>query len=87
MLLLPAAVLTWAAAFELTARPRRFVIGSLLAAGALMTLPGLFGPHTGDLAFVYGTHTLAFGLFTLSLCVVLAQPRESQAPTGMSVPR
>lgn len=75
VLLLPAAVLTWAAAFELTQRSRRFVIGSLVAAAALMTLPGLFGPRSSDLALVYGTHTLAFGLFTLALCVVLAQPR------------
>ncbi|MFO0822682.1 MAG: glycosyltransferase family 87 protein [Gemmataceae bacterium] len=88
VLLLPAAVLTLAAAFELKDRSRRFVVGSLVAAAALMTLPGLFGPRASDLAMVYGTHTFAFGLFTLALCVVLAQPRDrlERKETGSLVP-
>jgi len=37
-----------------------------------MALPGLFGTRAGDLALVYGTHTVAFLLLTAATCAVLA---------------
>jgi hypothetical protein len=72
ILLIPAASLGYAATLDIPPRARRFTIGALAAAAALMTLPGLFGTRIADLALVYGTHTFAFLLFTLALCVVLA---------------
>jgi alpha-1,2-mannosyltransferase len=80
-LLLPAAVLAYAASLELPGRHRKFITGSLAAAWFLMTLPGLFGSRMGDLAMVYGTHTLAFLLLTAAVCVLLIQrPRVGTLP-------
>ena len=42
-LLIPAAALAYAATLDLPRRLRGFVVGSLVASGLLMTLPGLFG--------------------------------------------
>jgi len=70
-LLLPAAVLAYSATLELPARMRRFIVWSLVAAGLLMTLPGLLGSRGQDLALVFGTHTAAFVLLTVSTCLVL----------------
>jgi alpha-1,2-mannosyltransferase len=70
-LLLPAAVLAYLATLDFPARTRGVIVWSLVAAGLLMTLPGLFGSRGQDLALVYGTHTGAFLLLTASLCLVL----------------
>ena len=78
VLLIPAAALAYAAALDLPPRVRRFVVGSLVASLALMTLPGVFGSKAGDLGLVYGTHTLAFLLLTAATCRVLACTLTSQ---------
>jgi hypothetical protein len=72
VLLIPAAALACAATLDVSNRLRRFVIGSLVASTLLMAVPGLFGTHAGDLALVYGTHTVAFLLLTAATCAVLA---------------
>ncbi|MCE9562952.1 MAG: DUF2029 domain-containing protein [Planctomycetes bacterium] len=71
ILLLPAAAIACAATLELPGWVRRSIIGAMIAAAVLMTLPGLFGTHVGDLALVYGTHTIAFVLLTFATCAVL----------------
>lgn len=78
-LLIPVAALAVAATAALPAGVRRFVVGSLVAAGLLMTGPGLFGTRAGDLALVYGSHTIAFVFVTVATCAVLVcglQERE-----------
>lgn len=70
-LLIPAVVLAHATNLELPGRLRKYIFGILIVAWSLMTLPGLFGSHVGDLAMVYGTHTIAFILFTVGICVLL----------------
>jgi hypothetical protein len=72
VLLVPAAALAYAATLDAVRRVRGFVVASLVAALLLMTLPGVFGTKAGDLALVYGTHTLAFLLLTAATCAVLA---------------
>jgi alpha-1,2-mannosyltransferase len=72
VLLIPAAALACAATLDLPRRVREFAIGAMIAAGLLMAVPGLLGTETGDLAMVYGTHTIAFLLLTAALCAVLA---------------
>ncbi len=71
-LLIPAAALAYAATLDLPRRVRGFVVGSLVAAALLMTLPGLFGTRGQDLALVYGTHTFAFLLLTAGVCLILS---------------
>jgi alpha-1,2-mannosyltransferase len=65
-LMLPAAVLAHAAS-----RGASKLWGGLIASGALMTLPGLFGTRGGDLGLIYGSHTLAFLLLGGGVCWVL----------------
>ncbi|MBA4190493.1 MAG: hypothetical protein C0467_21105 [Planctomycetaceae bacterium] len=65
ILLFPAVALAFATTFELPNWVGRFLIGILILAAILMTLAGVFGPHLADLALVYGTLTLAFGLLVL----------------------
>jgi hypothetical protein len=74
-LLLPATVLAFAATLDSPERTRRFIVRSLVAAALFMTLPGLFGSRAQDLALVYGSHTAAFVLLTVSICLVLRQGR------------
>jgi alpha-1,2-mannosyltransferase len=85
-LLIPAAALAYAATLDLPRRLRGLVVGALVAAGLLMALPGLFGTHAGDLAMVYGTHTVAFLLLTAGVCLILAhglkQPDGSGGPSA-----
>jgi hypothetical protein len=81
-LILPAAVLACAATLDLPVRTRRFIVGSLVAAGLLIALPGLFGSRGQDLALVFGTHTLAFLLLTISTCLVLWLGRQTVLVTG-----
>jgi hypothetical protein len=76
-LLIPAAALASAATRDLPWRVHGFVIGTLMAAGLLMTLPGLFGTRLQDLALVYGTHTAAFLLLTVAIGIVLAWESRS----------
>jgi hypothetical protein len=61
------------------------VVTSLVAAALLMALPGAFGTRAGDLALVYGTHTLAFLLLTAATCAVLAAARAPCSPGCSSV--
>jgi hypothetical protein len=75
-LLFPAAVLAHAANLNLPERVRKTILGILTVAWLLISLPGLFGEHLGDLALVYGTHTIAFLLLTMAVCVLLAQRRH-----------
>jgi len=75
-LLLPAAVLAHAVSLDLPERLRKFIVGILAVAWFSMTLPGLFGSHIGDLAMVYGTHTLAFLLLTVGVCALLIHRRR-----------
>jgi len=75
-LLIPAAALAYAVQLPISRRVRGFVIIALVAAMGLMTLPGLLGTHGQDLALVYGSHTLAFVLLTIAICVVLGQARR-----------
>jgi hypothetical protein len=80
-LIIPAAVLAHAASLDL--RPRRIVlVGLLLAAGLLMTVPGLFGPVVGDLGMVYGTYTWAFLALTTGVVLVLAMNRGRDEECG-----
>jgi hypothetical protein len=72
-LLIPAAALAYAATCALSERVRNFTIGALIAAELLMLVPGLLTTEIGDLAMVYGTHTLAFLLLTAASCVILAR--------------
>jgi hypothetical protein len=78
VLLIPAAALAHAATLELPRRVRGFVIGAMIAAALLMAVPGLFGTRAGDVAMVYGTHTIAFLLLTAALYVVLASGRRQR---------
>jgi hypothetical protein len=71
-LLLPAAVLAYASTLGFPERSRRLIVGSLIAAALLMTMPGLFGTRGQDLALVYGSHTFAFLLLTAGTCLALA---------------
>lgn len=68
-LLLPAAVLAFAAV-RIPAKRRR-ITALLIAVGAIAALPGLLGGKTGDLAMVYGVHTLGFLLLALGLGIIL----------------
>jgi hypothetical protein len=73
VLLLPFAALAYAVAVvELPSRVRGFVLGVLLLSPVLMAAPGLLGGRGSDLALVYGTHTVAFGLQAVAVCAVLA---------------
>lgn len=72
VLLIPAAALAYAATQEAVRGVRRFVVGALVLSGLLMTLPGLFGTRVGDVALVYGTHTLAFLILAVATAAVLA---------------
>jgi alpha-1,2-mannosyltransferase len=72
-LLLPAVVLAHATSLEIPGRVRKVFAGLLAVAWVLMALPGLFGAPVGELAMVYGTHTIAFLLMTTSICVLLSQ--------------
>ncbi len=71
VLLIPSAALACAATLDLPRWVSRCVFGTMVAACLLMTLPGLFGAQVGDLALVYGAHTIAFGLLTLATVAVL----------------
>ncbi len=72
VLLLPLAALTYAlATVEFPRRVRNFVIGSLVATFVLTAGPGLLPGRANDLAMVYGTHTLAFGLLAASVGLLL----------------
>jgi len=71
ILLIPATALAWCAMFELPRRLRQVITGVLITSALLMMLPGLFGSRAGDLALVYGTHTLAFALLTGATVAVL----------------
>lgn len=52
----------------------RWVMLSMLSlAWALLTFPGMFGSRVGDVAMVYGTHTLAFVLLIAGIGIVLGQ--------------
>ncbi len=87
ILLIPGAALAYAAAAEATRRVRGPVIACLVAALTLMTVPGLLGTRAGDLALVYGTHTLAFLLLTgatgaVLLCGLRRGDRAGPAPTA-----
>ena len=72
ILLIPAAALAFVATVDRPRSLRRFVLGSLVVAAMLMTLPGLFGTEGGDLGLVYGTHTIAFLSLTIATCAILA---------------
>ena len=74
-LLIPAAALAYAATLELPERVRKCIIATLIASELLMLVPGLLTTELGDLAMVYGTHTIAFLLLTGASCVVLARPK------------
>jgi len=72
-LLLPFAVIAYAAVGGVVGpRLRAYLAGTLVAAGVLTVLPGVLPGRAADLAMVYGTHTLAFGLLTAAVCVLLA---------------
>lgn len=71
-LLIPGAALAYSVTLDLSQRIRRFVMGTLIAALLLMTLPGFFGTRGQDLALVYGTHTVAFLLLSTAISLVLA---------------
>jgi hypothetical protein len=75
-LLIPAAALAYSFTLDLSARVSRFVMGALIAALLLITLPGLLGTRGQDLALVYGTHTAAFLLLTMAIGLVLFQKKR-----------
>jgi len=81
-LLIPAAALACAVTLDLPRRVRGCVVAVLVAAGLLMALPGLFGSRAGDLALVYGTHTLAFLLLTAAVCLILAHGLKQPGGSG-----
>ena len=81
-LLIPAAALAYSVTLDLPERVRRFVVGALVAALLLMTLPGLFGTRGQDLALVYGTHTAAFLLLAAATGLVLARALRGEKPAG-----
>ncbi len=73
ILLLPLAALAYAVAMvELSRRVRLFVVGVLVVSFVLMAGPGLLAGRAADLAMVYGTHTVAFALQAVAVCVILA---------------
>ena len=60
------------------------MVGALLAALLLMTLPGLFGTRGQDLALVYGTHTAAFLLLAAATGLVLARAFRGKSQLASS---
>jgi alpha-1,2-mannosyltransferase len=86
VLLVPAAALAVSTTVGLPAGVRRFVVASLVAAGLLMTVPGVFGTRAGDLALVYGTHTLAFVLLTAATAAVLVCGLQQRDRSGGARP-
>ncbi len=73
ILLLPLAALAYAVAVvELSRRVRLFVVGVLVVSFVLTAGPGLLAGRAADLAMVYGTHTVAFALQAVAVCVILA---------------
>jgi hypothetical protein len=82
-LLLPFAVIAYAATLPELRWLRPALVGVLAAAGALTVLPGLLPARAADLAMVYGTHTAAFGLLTAASCAILWKARTSP-PAGVS---
>jgi len=72
ILIIPAAALAFSLSLDLPQGVRRFVMFAMIAAGLLMAVPGLFGTEAGDLAMVYGTHTIAFLLLTGATGAVMA---------------
>jgi hypothetical protein len=75
-LLLPAAVLTQIVAMDGSRRFRTSSALMLAVAWSLMVLPGLLGSRVGDVGLVYGSHTLAFLLLTVSICRSLHHDRH-----------
>lgn len=76
-LIVPFAVLAWAAATPTLPRAVRGSVGGAFAAVfGLTVVPSLLGGEAQDLALVYGTYTAAFVLEAAALCVVLAAIRR-----------
>ncbi len=75
-LMLPFAVLTavWAA------ERARWALGILVAAGLLTVVPSLLPEAPQDLALTYGTHTAAFLLLTVGMCLVMWVERSREPP-------
>jgi alpha-1,2-mannosyltransferase len=73
-LLIPAIVLAHSTTLDLSGGRRKTIIGILLSASILLSIPGLFGSRIGDMAMVYGTHTIAFLLLTQGICMLLYWP-------------
>ena len=81
-LLLPAAVLTYAASMGVRGQRQAMLVCSLLLAWLLMAIPGLLGSHFSDRAMVYGAYTCAFLVLTAGLCQLLIHPAQvGQFPT------
>jgi hypothetical protein len=78
-LVLPAAVVASVACALRPGRLRSAAIASLTTAWLLMTVPGVFGAHAGELALIYGACTIAFLLLAVSLCVLLYAGRSGAA--------
>ncbi len=72
-LIVPLAVLTWAASSPvMSQRFRTCMLALIGVVGLLMIVPSLLAEESQDLAMVYGTHTAAFLLMTVGLFVILA---------------
>jgi alpha-1,2-mannosyltransferase len=75
-LIVPFAVLAWAATAEaLAPRARRFILGSGIAIGLLLVVPSLLPEAAQDLTLVYGAATAAYSLTALAVIVALAAGR------------
>jgi hypothetical protein len=79
-LLLPTTVLAYAVTLGFPRWVRATLTGLLIGAGGLMALPGLFANRVADLALVYGTHTMAFLLLTVGICLILALGKPGSFP-------
>lgn len=77
-LLLPAAVLVHALTLEFPVRLKKWIAWCLVLAWLLMAIPPLLGARAGDLAMVYGTHTIAFLLITMCVCALLFKRLRDQ---------
>jgi hypothetical protein len=86
VLLLPFAVLTFAAfSPEFPNRTRKLLAGVLVLVALLTVAPGMLRTRAADLALVYGTYTIAFVLLAVGVCVILAngrcKPAGGEPPT------
>jgi hypothetical protein len=91
VLLLPLAVLTYAAArVDLPRRVRTAVVAALAACFLLTAGPGALVGRGNDLAMVYGTHTAAFALLAAAVGLLLGcrsgEMSGSHGPPAPAIP-